>query len=278
MGDNWAHELGPIVSRAVQLDKEHKYDLALKAYEEVLAKILEYLQDPRATSKADKKLAKKYFQMYLERAELIKALLPTLKTNPGVRERISSSGKESLQKMPETSTSGKIVSSKALVQNDDRRSGAGQDSEELYDDGQGSIALEDYELLKRQLEEAESLQRATLERKQSAEDKVKALEKEMKNIESSIATKEMRRLKALEKVVREDFLCPITMEIMVDPVVAFDGYTYERAAIMEWYTKNNMSPMTGLPVDSKSLLANHTLKSAIISWKDKMESENLIDS
>ena len=36
------------------------------------------------------------------------------------------------------------------------------------------------------------------------------------------------KLKALEKVAREDFLCPISYEIMKDPVVANDGYTYDR--------------------------------------------------
>jgi len=31
-----------------------------------------------------------------------------------------------------------------------------------------------------------------------------------------------------------EFYCPITHEVMVDPVVAQDGHTYERQAIEEW--------------------------------------------
>lgn len=30
------------------------------------------------------------------------------------------------------------------------------------------------------------------------------------------------------------FVCPITQDLMDDPVVAADGYTYERDAIQEW--------------------------------------------
>jgi hypothetical protein len=273
--------LGKLASVAIRLDKEHKYESALEAYEKALASTLEFLQDPKNNNKEDKKVAKKYFKMYLERAELIKALLPTLKTNSAVRKRISSSGRGGgVQEMPPSPRkTGGVSWEDQMSEEVDKNAGVGGDvGMGEGEDREGSIALEDYELLESQLKEAEALQRSTLERKQSAEEKVKALEQEMKNIQSSFDTKEMRRLKALEKVVREDFLCPITMEIMVDPVVAFDGYTYERVAITEWYTKQNMSPMTGLPVDSKSLLANHTLKSAIISWKDTMKAEKLVDS
>ena len=72
------------------------------------------------------------------------------------------------------------------------------------------------------------------------------------------------KLKALEKVARCDFLCPISYEIMKDPVVANDGYTYDRCNIEQWWLKSNLSPMTGLPIDSKALIPNHTLK-AIVS-------------
>ena len=61
-------------------------------------------------------------------------------------------------------------------------------------------------------------------------------------------------------------MCPISYEIMKDPVVANDGYTYDRCSIEEWWLKSNLSPMTGLPTDSKALIPNHTLKSAIVSW------------
>ena len=32
----------------------------------------------------------------------------------------------------------------------------------------------------------------------------------------------------------DEYTCPITSEIMTDPVSTEDGFTYERAAITEW--------------------------------------------
>ena len=42
----------------------------------------------------------------------------------------------------------------------------------------------------------------------------------------------------------DELLCPITLEIFRDPVVASDGHTYERKAIEEWIQKNGTSPIT----------------------------------
>ena len=63
--------------------------------------------------------------------------------------------------------------------------------------------------------------------------------------------------------VNPNFLCPITYEVMKDPVIATDGYTYERSAIEEWFKYRQSSPMTSLLLSSKLLLPNHTLKSLI---------------
>ncbi|KAK3033243.1 hypothetical protein RJ639_033123 [Escallonia herrerae] len=63
------------------------------------------------------------------------------------------------------------------------------------------------------------------------------------------------------------FLCPILKEVMIDPFVAADGYTYEREAIVRWFDENNNSPMTNLPLPHKSLIPNYTLLSAIMGWK-----------
>ena len=36
--------------------------------------------------------------------------------------------------------------------------------------------------------------------------------------------------------------CPISMEIMRDPVIAADGHTYERVEIESWFANNRTSP------------------------------------
>ncbi|KAM9765174.1 WD repeat, SAM and U-box domain-containing protein 1 isoform 2-T6 [Menidia menidia] len=68
--------------------------------------------------------------------------------------------------------------------------------------------------------------------------------------------------------IPDEFLCPITRELMRDPVIAADGYSYEREAIESWInTKNRSSPMTNLPLLTTLLTPNHTLKMAIGRWK-----------
>jgi len=64
----------------------------------------------------------------------------------------------------------------------------------------------------------------------------------------------------------EEFLCPITQELMKDPVVASDGHTYERMAIEEWIQKKAVSPITNAPLEEK-LYPNFSIKSRISEWK-----------
>ncbi|XP_030283655.1 WD repeat, SAM and U-box domain-containing protein 1 isoform X1 [Sparus aurata] len=66
----------------------------------------------------------------------------------------------------------------------------------------------------------------------------------------------------------DEFLCPITRELMRDPVIAADGYSYERDSIESWIRgKNKTSPMTNLPLQTTLLTPNRSLKSAIERWK-----------
>lgn len=44
--------------------------------------------------------------------------------------------------------------------------------------------------------------------------------------------------------VPEDFYCPLTHEVMRDPVILPDKISYERKAIVEWLSKNNISPVS----------------------------------
>ncbi|CAF1070043.1 unnamed protein product [Adineta steineri] len=56
-------------------------------------------------------------------------------------------------------------------------------------------------------------------------------------------------------------VCPITLELFIDPVVADDGHTYERTAIIEWIKNHNeTSPITRQPIKLKSLQSNRIAK------------------
>eukprot|EP00798_Chlamydomonas_sp_ICE-L_P024111 gene24111-9686_t len=71
----------------------------------------------------------------------------------------------------------------------------------------------------------------------------------------------------------EMFCCPITQEVMNDPVFAADGYTYERLAITEWVARSNNSPLTNIPLEHKGMVPNHSLRSAIKEWQEKHRRE-----
>ena len=63
-----------------------------------------------------------------------------------------------------------------------------------------------------------------------------------------------------------DFLCPITCEIMQSPVICADGHSYEESAILEWFKRSDRSPKTGLPLANKTLIPNIALRNAIQDW------------
>ena len=52
-------------------------------------------------------------------------------------------------------------------------------------------------------------------------------------------------------------------ELMEDPIMAADGFTYERGAIADWLARGNASsPMTGAAMDSTALAPNLVVCSA----------------
>ncbi|KZV57965.1 hypothetical protein F511_12121 [Dorcoceras hygrometricum] len=68
--------------------------------------------------------------------------------------------------------------------------------------------------------------------------------------------------------VPEDFRCPISMEIMKDPVTISTGVTYERRHIEKWFYmyKKKTCPATMQVVEVFGMTPNFTLKNLIHSW------------
>ena len=50
---------------------------------------------------------------------------------------------------------------------------------------------------------------------------------------------------------------------MTDPVIAADGYSYERIQIVEWFRTRQTSPYTGMQLPSKAIMPNHNLRNTI---------------
>lgn len=69
--------------------------------------------------------------------------------------------------------------------------------------------------------------------------------------------------------VPNEFKCPISMEIMKDPVVCEDGHSYERENILNWLERSQTSPMTRQPISKNQLRSNLALKASIERWKVK---------
>ncbi|KAG6399885.1 hypothetical protein SASPL_141370 [Salvia splendens] len=71
--------------------------------------------------------------------------------------------------------------------------------------------------------------------------------------------------------VSEAFFCPIYREVMQNPHLAADGFSYELEAIDEWLkTGHDTSPMTNLKLKHKLLVPNHTLRSLIEDRRNKI--------
>ncbi|WCJ42721.1 U-box domain-containing protein kinase family protein [Euphorbia peplus] len=66
------------------------------------------------------------------------------------------------------------------------------------------------------------------------------------------------------------YFCPILQEIMDDPYIAADGFTYEHRAIKVWVERHKVSPVTKLRLQHAILTPNHTLRSAIQQWKSSV--------
>eukprot|EP00997_Jenningsia_sp_PLL12_P010341 NODE_7566_length_449_cov_49.655000_g6728_i0.p2 GENE.NODE_7566_length_449_cov_49.655000_g6728_i0~~NODE_7566_length_449_cov_49.655000_g6728_i0.p2 ORF type:complete len:94 (-),score=22.04 NODE_7566_length_449_cov_49.655000_g6728_i0:70-351(-) len=77
----------------------------------------------------------------------------------------------------------------------------------------------------------------------------------------------------IAQALRDDFLDPISLELMTDPVMVSDGHTYERSGIEEWFRDHRTSPKTNAPLADLTLTPNRTLRSAIIQWKESLPPE-----
>ncbi|KAK3154848.1 hypothetical protein QOZ80_2BG0195840 [Eleusine coracana subsp. coracana] len=63
------------------------------------------------------------------------------------------------------------------------------------------------------------------------------------------------------------FICPILQEVMSDPHIAADGFTYEAQSIRGWLDSGrDTSPMTNLKLAHRGLTPNRALRSAILEW------------
>lgn len=75
----------------------------------------------------------------------------------------------------------------------------------------------------------------------------------------------------LSAAARDSLTCPITHQLMEEPVTCVDGHTYERGAIERWLRDHNTSPKTGLPLARRDLVPNFALRAAVEQYRTAIE-------
>lgn len=72
-----------------------------------------------------------------------------------------------------------------------------------------------------------------------------------------------------QRGIPDEFICPITLERMTDPVIASDGHTYERSGIEEWLaTGHRTSPRTNLPLRNLELRPDPKLRARLEEYSE----------
>ncbi|XVE59243.1 hypothetical protein DITRI_Ditri05aG0030300 [Diplodiscus trichospermus] len=67
--------------------------------------------------------------------------------------------------------------------------------------------------------------------------------------------------------IPDDFRCPISLELMKDPVIVSTGQTYERSCIEKWLEQGHGTcPKTQQTLSSPALTPNYVLRSLIAQW------------
>lgn len=70
-----------------------------------------------------------------------------------------------------------------------------------------------------------------------------------------------------------DFVCPISLQLMIEPVCDYNGHTFDRKFIEQWYQSSNFSPITNLVISNKDLRPNLIVKRQILEFSEKNREE-----
>lgn len=83
----------------------------------------------------------------------------------------------------------------------------------------------------------------------------------------SLALSEVSLEKISSPIFPEDFRCPISLELMQDPVIVATGQTYDRLCIQRWLDLGHKTcPKTQQVLPHMTLTPNYVLRSLIAQW------------
>ncbi|TYG52010.1 hypothetical protein ES288_D10G307800v1 [Gossypium darwinii] len=67
--------------------------------------------------------------------------------------------------------------------------------------------------------------------------------------------------------VPDEFRCPISLDLMKDPVIVASGHTYDRSSIAQWINTGHYTcPKSGQRLIHMALIPNYALKSLVHQW------------
>ncbi|KAG0469153.1 hypothetical protein HPP92_018481 [Vanilla planifolia] len=67
--------------------------------------------------------------------------------------------------------------------------------------------------------------------------------------------------------IPDEFRCPITLDLMKEPVIVASGHTYDRSSISRWINSGHHTcPKSGQKLSHMALIPNYALKNLIEQW------------
>ena len=78
--------------------------------------------------------------------------------------------------------------------------------------------------------------------------------------------------------VPDEFICPITNEIMKHPLMSIHGFSFERDAILQWLQKHSTCPLSRKELTVSKLVNNHALAARIHAWCTAYDMMHLLES
>jgi len=75
--------------------------------------------------------------------------------------------------------------------------------------------------------------------------------------------------------IPNEFYCPVSYQLMEDPVTDLDGYTCDKKVYVKWIQDNGTTIFTRRPITVDDLVPNRALKDAIDQIRDKIEAHQM---
>jgi hypothetical protein len=69
-------------------------------------------------------------------------------------------------------------------------------------------------------------------------------------------------------VIPEEFICPLTLELIHDAVLTKYGHHYDKKAIFEWLQTSDCCPLTRQPLSPSMIITDHHFNQKIQAWKE----------